>query len=829
MPLVGEQIIVNGQIGVIRYVGETEFAQGIWYGVELEEETGKNDGSVDGIRYFDLQGNKVGKYGIFSQHDHILTIKEFVAQKVQENVKLRRVIDICQSKLQTLRQDLLVCQQKASNEELDSLRDTVEKLTLRDLEVSTENDMLSEKVKEITEQNKEFQKTIDKLQVDLGNWQSLHKDSDVDGSFDIKVLQTRNNMLQNSLKKLESSMDELLNQYEETLHENTQLIEENNRLVENINTLKSSLDEYSNKIGAENSSNQIVEYLTSLNNDLHTELEKIKAELSESKAIIRSNKKIIMVHEEDRARLNNDLMKANSESVKLAKELEAQLIENKKLKDDIKLLKDKTLLQKDLKIKDLSVQLSILEQKVDHNLKYTAILNQKGKNELKYMILEIEFIKASLFDSRIQNSDVEKYRVYLYLSLVQKIAEYKQWKSYDASNLVKEDIIDKLRVIVDIPEWKQQILKGNIDTDIFDLCLILKFIKIDYDSNSIGLNVYFMSNIVTTMFGEVLPKILPLLKPEHDLDTLSDLYSLAIRIESLSSTVLGIVQDDNARRGLLKTNSYVILECINEMVRNLDSLDTLKKLMMRILSYLQLESNTADEKSSQINVEKDGRHLILNSRRNSSNNKVFDIGDKEEVEVDNSKLVKELEIKIKILQAKFLEKDNFEATNSKLKEILQVKESECRKSEALVLKLQDKLQQTKKELDNEKLNKYHINSNHTLNKTILDHDKVKHIDLVSELISLRKMFQHEKKTKFQESRQIDLSFLSHRSMDKDMKIGHYTLADPKVELLCEHIENYLDICVKTSGYLERDGLHKRDLTFVKERNIFFKLVEQVVT
>ena len=45
--------LADGRSAVVRFVGETIFAPGIWVGVELDDGNGKNDGSVQGERYFD--------------------------------------------------------------------------------------------------------------------------------------------------------------------------------------------------------------------------------------------------------------------------------------------------------------------------------------------------------------------------------------------------------------------------------------------------------------------------------------------------------------------------------------------------------------------------------------------------------------------------------------------------------------------------------------------------------------------------------------------------------------------------------------------------------
>jgi len=47
----------------VRYIGPTDFGEGVWVGVELRTAKGKNDGSVQGKRYFSCK------------HDHGLIVR----------------------------------------------------------------------------------------------------------------------------------------------------------------------------------------------------------------------------------------------------------------------------------------------------------------------------------------------------------------------------------------------------------------------------------------------------------------------------------------------------------------------------------------------------------------------------------------------------------------------------------------------------------------------------------------------------------------------------------------------------------------------------------
>uniref|UniRef100_A0A3P9I0U0 CAP-GLY domain containing linker protein 2 n=1 Tax=Oryzias latipes TaxID=8090 RepID=A0A3P9I0U0_ORYLA len=68
---VGDRVLVGGsKTGVIRYVGETDFAKGEWCGVELDEPLGKNDGAVAGTRYFQC----LPKFGLFAPIHKVIRI-----------------------------------------------------------------------------------------------------------------------------------------------------------------------------------------------------------------------------------------------------------------------------------------------------------------------------------------------------------------------------------------------------------------------------------------------------------------------------------------------------------------------------------------------------------------------------------------------------------------------------------------------------------------------------------------------------------------------------------------------------------------------------------
>ncbi|CAF0876473.1 unnamed protein product [Adineta ricciae] len=62
-----DRVTTSGKSGIVAYVGRTQFADGEWIGLILDEPHGKNDGSCNGVRYFETEMNR----GLFCRPDKV--------------------------------------------------------------------------------------------------------------------------------------------------------------------------------------------------------------------------------------------------------------------------------------------------------------------------------------------------------------------------------------------------------------------------------------------------------------------------------------------------------------------------------------------------------------------------------------------------------------------------------------------------------------------------------------------------------------------------------------------------------------------------------------
>ncbi|CAK9022140.1 Serine/threonine-protein phosphatase with EF-hands 1 (PPEF-1) (DRES10) (Protein phosphatase with EF calcium-binding domain) (PPEF) [Durusdinium trenchii] len=64
---VGTRVVVQKLVGTVRFFGKTEFKEGDWVGIELDEPKGRNDGTVAEVTYFSCAPN----HGMFIQPDFV--------------------------------------------------------------------------------------------------------------------------------------------------------------------------------------------------------------------------------------------------------------------------------------------------------------------------------------------------------------------------------------------------------------------------------------------------------------------------------------------------------------------------------------------------------------------------------------------------------------------------------------------------------------------------------------------------------------------------------------------------------------------------------------
>ncbi|CCE81702.1 Piso0_002367 [Millerozyma farinosa CBS 7064] len=161
----GDRVLVRGQQGEVRFVGITNFAPGTWIGIELDNAIGKNDGSLNGVRYFECK-KKGGNYGIFVRESLIEHVRR--KEEVPEQHNIKNTVNKLQTKLKNTKHELNVLQNEAE--------------TLRyELSVAQDRCYVAEERAEIIETEKDYlEDRVESLSKNLGDVISKYEETKVD-------------------------------------------------------------------------------------------------------------------------------------------------------------------------------------------------------------------------------------------------------------------------------------------------------------------------------------------------------------------------------------------------------------------------------------------------------------------------------------------------------------------------------------------------------------------------------------------------------------------------------------------------------------------------
>ncbi|XP_069954051.1 CAP-Gly domain-containing linker protein 3 isoform X1 [Cherax quadricarinatus] len=131
----GDRVLINGiKTGTLRFVGTTEFATGLWAGVELETQTGRHNGTVKGVMYFRCAKN----YGIFVPVNRLTKIPHVnvgrqgrstsVSQRQRSNTTSRRSVSLPPGRINHGRVDV----SRVSSRVAQEIRNTARKIMVSD-------------------------------------------------------------------------------------------------------------------------------------------------------------------------------------------------------------------------------------------------------------------------------------------------------------------------------------------------------------------------------------------------------------------------------------------------------------------------------------------------------------------------------------------------------------------------------------------------------------------------------------------------------------------------------------------------------------------------
>ncbi|KAH3665944.1 hypothetical protein OGAPHI_004133 [Ogataea philodendri] len=211
MHKVDDRVSVNGVEGTIQFIGPTEFKPGEWIGVALDTPVGKNDGSVDGVRYFTVDQG----YGVF--------VRPTMLQNSGSNEsRLKAVVRTLEDKVQTLRGQIddLNNQLNVSKSAVTALEDSLEreiidKMTLNERLELLEQNSKSSQLGEVTRPNDNAEleqyllqiEQLRKLNMDLQSKVSLLSDSEMI----IESLTVQNTEQADKLAEYKLAIEELEN------------------------------------------------------------------------------------------------------------------------------------------------------------------------------------------------------------------------------------------------------------------------------------------------------------------------------------------------------------------------------------------------------------------------------------------------------------------------------------------------------------------------------------------------------------------------------------------------------------------------------------------
>lgn len=337
---VGQHVTLEAGNGTIRFHGRTQFAPGVWVGVELTQPMGKNDGSVGGISYFLCPPN----HGIFVRESKVQPVPDEGGQDEilssdgfsNRNLELSRSVD---PQLMAVKKQL-----EASEKSVDTAESRIEMLSVDKEVLETENEELRQELDALHAKYDELKLELETLMEESELNQQLEQlvsaQVDVSGlsEEEIKQILVKNKALEQKLEDSSQRIQAMLKQIQ-TLTESSEQSELKlaslSRLEQKLADSKEIIDSLQAQLDTNLNVDEIVGRLTEENHELTAKIQSLESTVSDLTELVELDRGLEEKHAEVESDLKNTLSELSRENDRIKTQLQQLEASNKHLREKL--------------------------------------------------------------------------------------------------------------------------------------------------------------------------------------------------------------------------------------------------------------------------------------------------------------------------------------------------------------------------------------------------------------------------------------------------------------------------------------------------------------
>lgn len=673
----------------VRFVGRTQFAPGDWVGVELHDVLGKNDGSVDGVQYFEL--DKVhGNYGLFCRPNNLrkVSLQSSPIETRGTREKQLNVIRLLEDKIIKLKaettklNDNLNEQKLQYQQQLDTLTEMVEQLTLDSTNLQDDYDKLNAEYSKILNMNRLLSSENGSLQEELNLRNEMDKFIDPsDDLTDPKTLSQRNRYLENVILQLQTVIDDSLKEHEDVILESKQLSTENDKYLAELTQLKSELQsnkdivvDLNNKLEAQENFEQVVNYLTEKNRSLTVELNQLRNTIDLNNESVASLEQL-----EKKLAENEDALSIKQQEIQ---NLTTQL-------DD---LQNVILPERDKQLKKLNAEISELAHEFSNNKVYYQFtqyyIDQATddwttiKIQLKYLTILINQNDKLLF--------LEKQILLIKLQIFEDIGSF-FFEANDDGTLDEQYSRVFIRKFWTFRDWKFKLMENHIVDADLQMNDIVSFLEKELEFD-FSLVLKILHNILSGNFIIILNHLKDL--EDSDIELISGIYEQVLNMIRVIEKLFHML---NSSKGFDISGLKRFFDVLNHFTEV--DLNVTKQICDETLSVLTHLERSCSEK------------VIPIEREPTKVEESFSEENNEPIENNlqpTQDLIDELTLKLKISEQKIAQVDVLNDWNIKLKRDMKELTNALTEKDNLIEQVKQEKIQLQENLQVAKINTYHM-------------------------------------------------------------------------------------------------------------------------